>query len=767
MAPTQPTSLRTGKSTGPKLQKQPSTRNIKRKDTDARKSRVDDKIKRRMSMRYADISVPQPTENIPALPSIPAGFKPTHSHTESQGSSRIKREKQQEDARVAENKLLDRQEFDPDVYIKLKLSSSTESELLSLQSQLRNAKADVAAELQRNVFKNYADFMFVSKEINVLENEMLEFKDSLAEWKSMPSLLHIEESTSAADRRRNVRSSVADLRILYANQMQTLHSQIEGAAKYVPTMPGRHIMTEMDGVLALNAATYKVDHGVKFVVLDDAVLVARRRRRRNNTESEKLVAERCWMLGEMLVLDSKDSASMTNVFKIRHGKETHVYRTEAPGDKKSLLATFRSVAEDLAAKRRKEREGEHERRKSLWVSGDRASQAFEKLPSMPDWMAELTQKPGVGTGAQDKTEGDARWVSDFADRLTVAIALREWEEAVSLVEEGESKPSTMQTLNAKLAPLKASLTAGLIHSLSALDNRKTIVVKLVSLLLRLGAGSAARSTLLTARSEVTKKRVRMIRFEGAVEQYINDLAVVVFTGIKHTADWFLASFKENDMASAFIDWAKFQIQDFATMFRKQVYTSDADKKTVEDALTITYTQSKRLLEEFGLDFRFLLQQLLTEKPKETPRPRPIPARIDPELIISPPTIAPSSTPVRSRSPAAPTRQRTNDSENVSTPTDMEPSRSSTPSNSTIDALLSESGISSLSSPIPRKAAPRHNALDLLRAKSNASLRESAVAIANSQAIARQTPPPRSRDRPPSNSVHRPPPVAIPPRTGMI
>jgi hypothetical protein len=52
-------------------------------------------------------------------------------------------------------------------------------------------------------------------------------------------------------------------------------------------------------------------------------------------------------------------------------------------------------------------------------------------------MAELTQKPGVGTSAQDKTEGDARWISDFADRLTVAIALREWEQAVSLVEEGK------------------------------------------------------------------------------------------------------------------------------------------------------------------------------------------------------------------------------------------------------------------------------------------------------------------------------------------
>jgi hypothetical protein len=48
---------------------------------------------------------------------------------------------------------------------------------------------------------------------------------------------------------------------------------------------------------------------------------------------------------------------------------------------------------------------------------------------------------------------------------------------------------------------------------------------------------------------VTKKRVRMIRFEGAVELYINDLAIVIFTSIKHTADWFLASFKENEAAS--------------------------------------------------------------------------------------------------------------------------------------------------------------------------------------------------------------------------
>lgn len=45
---------------------------------------------------------------------------------------------------------------------------------------------------------------------------------------------------------------------------------------------------------------------------------------------------------------------------------------------------------------------------------------------------------------------------------------------------------------------------------------------------------------------------------------------------------------------AFIDWAKLQIQNFAAMFRKQVYTSDVDPKTVEGAVTITHTQSKKV-----------------------------------------------------------------------------------------------------------------------------------------------------------------------------
>ena len=112
------------------------------------------------------------------------------------------------------------------------------------------------------------------------------------------------------------------------------------------------------------------------------------------------------------------------------------------------------------------------------------------------------------------------------------------------------KLTTLPGLAAKLTPLKASLITALLQSLSMPDNRKSTVVGLIALLIRLKAGVAARSTFLAARSEVMKKRIRMITFEGHIGMYISDLAMVVFTGIKHTADWFLASFKENEVSSS-------------------------------------------------------------------------------------------------------------------------------------------------------------------------------------------------------------------------
>ena len=41
-----------------------------------------------------------------------------------------------------------------------------------------------------------------------------------------------------------------------------------------------------------------------------------------------------------------------------------------------------------------------------------------------------------GSGIKDKSDRDARWISDFTDELAVAIALQQWDEAIELIDRG-------------------------------------------------------------------------------------------------------------------------------------------------------------------------------------------------------------------------------------------------------------------------------------------------------------------------------------------
>lgn len=71
-------------------------------------------------------------------------------------------------------------------------------------------------------------------------------------------------------------------------------------------------------------------------------------------------------------------------------------------------------------------------------SSQRGSVAMGDIPPVPDWMSDLAQQAGMSDSAKESAERDTRWIGDFADDLNVAIALREWDRAVELVEQGWS-----------------------------------------------------------------------------------------------------------------------------------------------------------------------------------------------------------------------------------------------------------------------------------------------------------------------------------------
>lgn len=168
---------------------------------------------------------------------------------------------------------------------------------------------------------------------------------------------------------------------------------------------------------------------------------------------------------------------------------------------------------------------------------------------------------------------------------------------------------TAGSLRLKIDSRSAELSSVLMDDLRASTVGKSAAVKISAWLLRLGDVDRARDTFLAGRATLVKRRVKQIKFEGDIGAYISELAVVVFTLIKNTCEWYMAAFKDNKLASGesstsnvelnvetacfsgFVAWATEQLQIFTEMFKRQVYGTDTDRKLVHEALAVTQSHA--------------------------------------------------------------------------------------------------------------------------------------------------------------------------------
>lgn len=77
---------------------------------------MDDKIKKRMSMRYADISSPTELNGVPPMPSLPIGVGSAGRGAVGRDQDEVVKDRTdvKEDAKARDKKLLDKEDFDPD-----------------------------------------------------------------------------------------------------------------------------------------------------------------------------------------------------------------------------------------------------------------------------------------------------------------------------------------------------------------------------------------------------------------------------------------------------------------------------------------------------------------------------------------------------------------------------------------------------------------------------------------------------------------------------
>lgn len=113
----------------------------------------------------------------------------------------------------------------------------------------------------------------------------------------------------------------------------------------------------------------------------------------------------------------------------------------------------------------------------------------------------------------------------------------------------KNDPSLSALFKSKLDSRTADLAAGLLKDIHAPSLNKAVAVRIASWLQRLDETDKAREAFLNGRAALVKRRVRQIKFEGDIEAYIGELAIVVFTLVKNTCEWYMAAFRDSKLAS--------------------------------------------------------------------------------------------------------------------------------------------------------------------------------------------------------------------------
>ncbi|KAJ2964577.1 hypothetical protein NQZ79_g555 [Umbelopsis isabellina] len=507
------------------------------------------------------------------------------------------------------------------------VADANEEQLRAFYRSLTDAKGLVGSDLQRNVYRNYTEFVVISKEISNLDGDMLLLRDFIKELRTisasfkdevdpMAGMINdptpITESINQRRKPTEMATSTSDMQTIYRVQLSALWQSIEGAQRLVPFIPDRHILREFPNVAELHPKTMQARQAAQFILLNDCILLATRKKR-TMSYKVKLVADRCWPLGEIKVQDVKNNAEVLNTIKVVHFQEVYFFRCERPEDKNSILIAIQRATDELLD-HTKQNEAEANRGVNEPLLEMQSQVESRTKKSRPD-RDPVKQMPQLSSA-------DMKWLSELPDELEVYIALREFEEAVAYIEKARAiipsfsaDANQLESIKEEIDVFVEKLSKAIGRDLSNSLLTKVQFQRNINWLLRLGLGESGREMFLATRAAVIKKRIRQLTFEGDVTTYINELSLIVFTLIRNTCEWYRDSFKDNRMASGFVTWVKEQIAVYAQIFNKQVFGQNSfNLRIIADCLRST-TDQCTLLRKVGLDLKFLLDDLFAEEIK--------------------------------------------------------------------------------------------------------------------------------------------------------
>lgn len=467
------------------------------------------------------------------------------------------------------------------------------------------------------------------------------------------------QTVSSSSRKYANRSSVANLEAMWSTHLQELWRRVEGSQKYLPAIPGRHVVHESGRWVELNTATFKTRRRVHLILLNDHLLVAVEKSKSDNrsaspdpssTLSPKkaqqgptaYVAERCLPLQDVELTDLGMKPSIpgaahgsirrasrqpnTNAINIRIGQDSFTYAcTDQDGtEKSSFLAKFRKAVSDLRKTQQADLDNDPN---SLGIPGI-STRSKSRSPAGREKQPNGLSSPSVGGPDSSITknnmliEADGRqqsfqWMEQQVDELDIDVALQRYSNAVQRIEDlrriaarNKSNSTVQELVGGKVAIRASKLAKGITRELVEKAAWASATKHNVALLQRLGFEQQASASFLESRSEVVRTRVSQCADTGDLGGYLFQLAWVTFTLVRNTIRVYQGSFSQG-MGSAVVKWAKEHVEGFNRVLERQVGRLERggeEKKRVMEGVR----NASELLAEVGVDLGGLVGRGLEE-----------------------------------------------------------------------------------------------------------------------------------------------------------
>ncbi|CAJ0829785.1 15618_t:CDS:10 [Entrophospora sp. SA101] len=153
------------------------------------------------------------------------------------------------------------EDFRPEVFIQKALSNVSEKGVRGFLDTLRESRELAAGDLQKNVYKNYNEFlesdMFVLRGLlNELRNISDNLRDDSTESVNLGPVAPVASEPIVSRGRQPTRNNATDIQSIWKAQIQLLWDHVEGAQKLVPLVPGRHIVREFSNFVEINAKMF-------------------------------------------------------------------------------------------------------------------------------------------------------------------------------------------------------------------------------------------------------------------------------------------------------------------------------------------------------------------------------------------------------------------------------------------------------------------------------------------------------------------------------